>query len=365
MKRMSLRLHADEEHWIPLADLMTGLMMLFLLIAVAYMVAVEHQQTQPKHVLQTYQQTRAQLAKQLEQTFGVDFAKWGAVFDAKTLAVRFPTRTVLFAPGSARLQPRFKSILRDFFPRYVAILNRPQYRSIVSEVRIEGYTSSLWTPGATREESYLGNLALSQDRARNVLAYGLSLPALATQRPWLMQVLTADGLSFSHPIRKPNGSEDAAASERVEFRVRTDAQAQVNEVLASLATPAATGIRPRFPAWVLPMIGKPLRAYFPKTSRRCIGYLDGISGMQLSGWGYDLQANLAIARVLFTDRTGTIVGGGNGGLPRPDVAASLPRIPATGIGWNGFARAPGATMHAWAIVHAPKTVCPLGISATL
>jgi outer membrane protein OmpA-like peptidoglycan-associated protein len=362
---MSLRLHADEEHWIPLADLMTGLMMLFLLIAIAYMVAVEHQQKQPKHVLQSYQQTRAQLANQLQQTFALDFTKWGAVFDPATLAIRFPTRTVLFAPGSARLEPRFKTILRDFFPRYVAILNRPQYRSIVREVRIEGYTSSLWAPGATREESYLGNLALSQDRARNVLAYGLTLPALAPQRPWLMQVLTADGLSFSHAIRTPNGAEDATASERVEFRVRTDAQAQVNAVLASLATPAPSGIQPHVPAWVVPMIGKPLHRFFPQTSSRCIGYLDGISGMQLSGWGYDLQANLPIARVLFTDRSGTIIGGANGGLPRPDVAASLPRIPATGIGWNGFARAPGATMHALAIVHAPKTVCPLGISATL
>ena len=33
--------HAREEHWIPLADLMTGLMMVFMLVAVVFMVKVE------------------------------------------------------------------------------------------------------------------------------------------------------------------------------------------------------------------------------------------------------------------------------------------------------------------------------------
>jgi hypothetical protein len=31
----------EQTHWIPLADLMTGLMMVFLLIAISYMVKVE------------------------------------------------------------------------------------------------------------------------------------------------------------------------------------------------------------------------------------------------------------------------------------------------------------------------------------
>ena len=58
MKRLGLRLHADEEHWIPLADLMTGLMLLFLLIALAYMAQVELQQSKPKNALADYEQRR-------------------------------------------------------------------------------------------------------------------------------------------------------------------------------------------------------------------------------------------------------------------------------------------------------------------
>ena len=35
------RSDAKEDHWIPLSDLMTGLMMMFMLIAVMFMVKVE------------------------------------------------------------------------------------------------------------------------------------------------------------------------------------------------------------------------------------------------------------------------------------------------------------------------------------
>jgi len=42
---MSTRLEArsshSDDHWIPLSDLMTGLMMIFLLVAIVYMIKVE------------------------------------------------------------------------------------------------------------------------------------------------------------------------------------------------------------------------------------------------------------------------------------------------------------------------------------
>jgi hypothetical protein len=33
--------HPKEEHWIPLSDLMTGMMMIFMLVAVVFMIKVE------------------------------------------------------------------------------------------------------------------------------------------------------------------------------------------------------------------------------------------------------------------------------------------------------------------------------------
>ena len=35
--------HAQEDHWIPLSDLMTGLMMIFMLVAIIFMVQIERE----------------------------------------------------------------------------------------------------------------------------------------------------------------------------------------------------------------------------------------------------------------------------------------------------------------------------------
>jgi hypothetical protein len=37
---------AREEHWIPLSDLMTGLMMMFMLVAIIFMVQVDEETKQ-------------------------------------------------------------------------------------------------------------------------------------------------------------------------------------------------------------------------------------------------------------------------------------------------------------------------------
>jgi outer membrane protein OmpA-like peptidoglycan-associated protein len=376
MKRLGLRLHADEEHWIPLSDLMTGLMFLFLLVSLAYMVQIEMRQSRPKDVLQAYTQTRAQLAADLEREFSPDLSRWGAALDPNTLGLRFYARNVLFAPGSAELQPRFKAILDDFFPRYVRILEQPRYRDVISELRVEGYTSSFWRPGASADESYIGNMALSQDRARAVLSYVLTMPQVRPSKPWLMHVLTANGLSSSHPIRRADGSEDAQASQRVEFGVRTNAEAQVRSVLALTqpSPPAAAGTAPvvvadsmpAYPAWAAAAIGKPLHALYPKTSTACLGFLDGAafkyvgprSGDKLFGWAYDTGADAPVLRVLFADARGTIVGAGDGGVSRPDVPAKLARIASPLTGWEGYAAASGPVA-AWAVLGSPGTVCRL------
>ena len=49
---------AEESHWIPLTDLMTGLMVIFLLIAVSYMMQVEADAARIKNVAVAYSETR-------------------------------------------------------------------------------------------------------------------------------------------------------------------------------------------------------------------------------------------------------------------------------------------------------------------
>ena len=47
---------------------------------------------------------------------------------------------------------------------------------------------------------------------------------------WAKHAITANGLSSSHPIIGKNGQEDANRSCRVEFKIRTNAEKQLEEI---------------------------------------------------------------------------------------------------------------------------------------
>jgi outer membrane protein OmpA-like peptidoglycan-associated protein len=210
---------------------MTGLMVIFLLIAVTYMVRVEADADRVKEVAVAYNEIKDSLYDDLQREFNGDLRNWNAQLIKKDLSIRFTDPDVLFAQGSSDLKPAFQAILSDFFPRYVRILTSPKYRAAISEVRIEGHTSSDWTGATTPEDAYFNNMELSQARTRSVLVFALSLPDVDAERTWLRQYLTANGLSSSHPVFDASGAEDPARSRRVEFRVRTDAETRIAKIL--------------------------------------------------------------------------------------------------------------------------------------
>jgi outer membrane protein OmpA-like peptidoglycan-associated protein len=240
----------EEGHWIPLSDLMTGLMMVFMLIAIIFMVNVEsdakvakqnamqaqataksaeQQADLVKSIAVIYDQMRLKLYNDLYREFEKDLPGWGAVL-FRDLTIRFKEPEVLFDTGKDVLKPRFIDILADFFPRYVRILSSPPYRNAIEEVRIEGHTSSMWE-NAPPERAYYKNMQLSQSRTRTVLEHVLELPSVSAQQSWLKSHLTANGLSSSKIIRLTDGREDARASQRVEFRVKTNADDKIAEIL--------------------------------------------------------------------------------------------------------------------------------------
>ena len=225
------RTAASEAHWIPLSDLMTGLMVMFLLIAVCYMVRVEADADSIKTVAVAYNETRDALFEDLRREFSPDLPRWHAQLIKADLTLRFTEPDILFAEGSSELKPAFKGILDDFFPRYVRILRSPKYREAISEIRIEGHTSSDWTGAATRDEAYLHNMELSQARTRSTLLYVLKLAQVGADVDWLRGLVTANGLSSSRPILAASGAEDAARSRRVEFKIRTDAETRIAKIL--------------------------------------------------------------------------------------------------------------------------------------
>lgn len=221
---------SHDDHWIPLSDLMTGLMVIFLLIAVLYMMRVEAEASRIKEVAVAYSEIKDALYSDLNTEFKDDLPKWKAQIDREDLSIRFTEPDVLFDLGSSELKPTFKAILDDFFPRYVRILTSDKYRNAISEVRIEGHTSSRWSAVVSPEDAYFLNMALSQARTRSALRYVMSIQP-TVQQNWLRQYVTANGLSSSRLVTDKDGQEDADRSQRVEFRVRTDAETRIAKIL--------------------------------------------------------------------------------------------------------------------------------------
>lgn len=236
---------AKEEHWIPLSDLMTGLMMMFMLVAIVFMVKVEAEAAVTKELkakaeeqtrrIQTiavlYDDMRNDLYRSLLSEFRGDLEKWHADIDPD-LTIRFREPEVLFDSGKSDLKPKFTEILNDFFPRYVRILGLAKYRDSIEEVRIEGHTSSYWV-GLNDTQAYFKNMELSQARTRTTLEYILSNTRLFGFDRWIKSLLTANGLSSSKPRYNPDKTENYSASQRVEFRVRTNADSRMAEILSA------------------------------------------------------------------------------------------------------------------------------------
>lgn len=225
-----------NSEWISISDMMAGLMMIFLLITVSYMLISEYNQEELRKsndelrlvsdkmgaIVEDYYDVELALYQDLVKEFGDDLKAWNAEIDDGN-AIRFKEPDVLFATGEGAIQERFKKVLDSFFPRYVAILASPKYRENIEEIRIEGHTSSEWKASHDIQERYLENASLSQARAFSVLQYCFRLPAIK-EHEWLISVLRANGLSFAKPL------ETDALSRRVEFRTITKSRQKIQEI---------------------------------------------------------------------------------------------------------------------------------------
>ena len=201
-------------------DLMSGMLFIFILLLMGALLRIQENAEREEAIVKRYDQVKTQLYIDLQKEFKDDLTVWRATVDS-TLCIRFQEPSMLFDEGEDKLKPKFQEILNDFFPRYIAVLSRPQYRDNIEEIRIEGHTNS--------NGGYYSNMELSQDRTRAVLQYCFGLMKEQDVQ-WLRGLVTANGLSSSHLIFTRNGEEDKDLSRRVEFRVRTNAEKQLEDI---------------------------------------------------------------------------------------------------------------------------------------
>ena len=174
---------ADKAFWISFADLMTALMVLFLMVMAVALLSITRtaastnvtptstpspvvsapvaDQPAPPKASDTTDTTESdaikQLMKQLAQA--VD-ATPGVQLDARRHVIDFGDRA-RFPTGSHRLDADSAKLLRQFVPQLLAVTDSELGRRWVSRVVVEGFADS--------RGDYLFNLNLSLQRAQRVL----------------------------------------------------------------------------------------------------------------------------------------------------------------------------------------------------
>lgn len=230
------------------SDLMTALMLVFLLVSVALLsrtkiikdileakelelheaqheIALLHaernQYTPFRTAFESAQVTRSKIASRLTTRMtDSDLSRWRAEFDAESLSFRFNDPETLFDAGSAQLTPAFEQILAEFAPLLFEALDEESAYLDINSIRIEGHTSSEWLGSSRKLPSnvaHIRNMALSQDRAFSVVKHLSQMPEISTYwKNWTRRRIQALGVGPNRLIYDADNRENSERSRRVE-----------------------------------------------------------------------------------------------------------------------------------------------------
>lgn len=229
---MSRRKNQDA-YWISFSDMMTALMVIFMFIAINYIVQIIEYKFVEQDI---YNALQINLKKELESET-LELSPDGTVrFNFKG------KNQELFPSGGYVMTREFKKSLDVFTPKYLNIITKENYLDNISEIRIEGHTDT--DPLAnSKRDSYDYNLELSSNRARNVLNYIRNHKAYIKQPDSIKKRLdflfTSNGMSFSRALNdkkevtyiSENKNVNKKFSRRVEFKIVTSNKDLVEKIV--------------------------------------------------------------------------------------------------------------------------------------
>ena len=196
--------------WITMTDLMTGLVLVFIvLFFYTYLTGhVDKIQTEL---------AQENASKSLQETLKKQDID--ASIDPISGVVKI-SDLELFDVNSYKLSPKGKAYLDKFAPAYLDSLFSNEYLDKnIDKIIIQGHTDSQTFAGKfSDDEQYMKNMELSLNRAYEVANYMTNTPYNKTNGNRLRKMIIVAGASFSNPVLV-NGKEDYAKSRRVELKL--------------------------------------------------------------------------------------------------------------------------------------------------
>lgn len=205
-----------------LTDLMTSLMVIFILLLLVFISGSATKDIAVRQVLLT------KLKKELEpKGFGNDNIRPDPK-DPTAILIIVPNKLMNFELGKSDLRAEGADFLSTHIPQLAEVVCATQFRDSVESIVVEGYTDESGFRGSSREESENRNLRLSQDRSMRVVSTALSdLISFPEERGCFLTKLSASGRGQQEP------GATAEDSRRVIFKLRVKAK-EVSEVATTL-----------------------------------------------------------------------------------------------------------------------------------
>ena len=200
----------DNIFWITMTDLMTGLVLVFIVMFFYAYISGHAKQVQEEFA-------KENATKNLQESFkekNID-----AKIDPITGVVKI-SNLELFNVNDYKLSTKGKEYLDKFAPTYLnSIFSNDYLNKNIEKIIIQGHTDSQTFKGEfSEDEQYMKNMELSLNRAYEVANYMTKTNYNKTNGDKLRKMIVVEGASFSSPIII-NGKEDYAQSRRVELKV--------------------------------------------------------------------------------------------------------------------------------------------------
>lgn len=194
-------LHTRINYWPAMIDMLTSLLMFFLLIYF-----VEHNFSAGSAELFVARQKQAQFADILEREFSREIAAGQVAYsaDLKRLQIRFG-EGVLFRPGEHELLPQGKRLLGRLTRVFHSL--DPRGAQLYEQIQVEGHTDDV---PARRPYYPHDNWELSTARATSVLRY----LTRGARHPLDEQLMSVNGYAENRPV-----SRTRSLNRRIEIRI--------------------------------------------------------------------------------------------------------------------------------------------------
>lgn len=239
MKNNITSSNSENPFWISISDLMTGLLIIFILALLYYIInyssetqklvaeKTEYQKT--LYLIQNKHEIRAKLLKiiQVKLKQSGFFVKIDS--DHGILHLE---EGILFDSGKAELKEKGKQLLKVLANVLFELLTKDEFRQTIETIFIEGHTDNI----PINTAKYPSNWELSTERAINTFRYLISVNENLKnlKNIYNLPYFSCSGYADTRPIAPNDTPEGRRKNRRIDFRFTMTSPSTKNKVIKNL-----------------------------------------------------------------------------------------------------------------------------------